>query len=865
MNQPPKPRALAPILDTIPPELKALPQWVGWRFTWRAGKPGETGTWTKAPFRADGKGAAKSTDPATWATFDTVCASMKRLGFDGIGFVFSPEDPHFGIDLDKCRDKDTGQLTPEALDWVKRFATYTEVSPSGTGVKLIGLGALPEGMSGRRNATTGAECYDRGRYFTVTGHRITECPQTCEGAPDVLTAFLAHHFPKKEAAPVSDRAPLTPLDMDDYGLLARAMSAKDGAKFSSLWSGSLAGYPGASEADMALAGRLLFWRQGDQARTEAMMRRSGLYRDKWDTMRGAQTYLEYTIAKAAEGKTEFYQPSGSRGRNENFENFEKVPYRVEEEEEEEEEEVYLPSKATISQNSQNSPSDWESDPLAFGSEILPPFPSWALPSVLRDFSEQVAASVGTAPDLPGVQVLAAVAAATQKRVAVLGKPGHVEPLTLWCIGIAPPGSRKSAIMGHVRKPFTVHEAKENERRRPDVERFESEERVAKARLTRAESGAAKVTADAVQLAELDSARRNLSELKPVRPLRLLADDATPEVLAMMLSENEGRLAVLDAEGAAFGHMIGRYSQNPAIEIYLKGHSGEDHTTDRAGGSGTARRTVSVHQAALTIGCAVQPEVLADLRKKKELAGRGALARCLFSFSEDTDAADEYDTPGLAEQTLRAYRERISDLLTLSPSRDLDDDGQPVPHMLALDDAALLLFTDFYREVQQERRAEVGGLFAEWLSKLHGATLRLAGVLHMAAHGKLGAERPISSQTMQGAIELGRYFSAHARAALARIREDEATEGALRILGWVKRNAGAVFEAMEKGGGLSLRDLRQQLRGFETQEELLASLLTLASRGYAREAPMPEREEGTRGRKPTAKWQFHPSLVWSVEV
>jgi putative DNA primase/helicase len=863
MNQTPKPRALTTLFDAIPPELKALPQWVGWRFVWREGKPGEAGKWTKAPFRADGKGGAKSTDPETWATFDQAKTSVKRLGFDGIGFVFSPEDQYFGVDLDACRDKETGQLTPEASDWVNRFGTYCEVSPSGTGVKLIGLGALPEGTMGRRNATTGAECYDRGRYFTVTGQRLQESPESCEGAPDVLTAFLAHHFPKKEAAPVNQSAPLTPLDMDDYELLAKANGAKDGAKFAALWSGSHAGLPGASEADMALAGLLLFWTQGDQARTEAMMRRSGLAREKWDTMRGAQTYLEYTIAKAAEGKTEFYNPLKT-GSSVNFVKNATFPLRGDRNKEEEEEEE-IPPSISANLTKLTKLTEWDSDPLSFGQEDLPPFPTWALPPVLRDFSEGLAASVGTAPDLPGVQVLAAVAAATQKRVAVAAKRGYIEPLTLWCIGIAPPGSRKSAIMGHIRKPFTVHEAKENERRLPEVDRFESEERLAKLRLTRAEGAAAKGNPSIDDRAELDTARRSLSELKPVRPLRLLADDATPEVLAMMLSENEGKLAVLDAEGAAFGHMIGRYSQNPAIEIYLKAHAGEDHTTDRAGGSGSARRTVSVHQAALTIGCAVQPEVLADLRKKKELAGRGALARCLFSFSEDTDAADEFDTPDLDEQALASYRRLISDLLTLSASRDLDDDGQPIPHMIGLDDEARVLFTDFYREVQKERRAEGDGLFAEWLAKLHGATLRIAGVLHMAEHGKPGAELSISSETMQGAIDLARYFSAHAQAALARIREDEATEGALRILGWVKRNAGQVAELTDKQGGVSLRDLRRQLRSFESEPDLAAALCMLASRGYAREAPMPEREEGTRGRKPTAKWQFHPSLVWSVEV
>jgi hypothetical protein len=857
---PSPPRISPPIVDNIPPELKALPQWVVWKLAWRPGKGDQPGKWTKVPHRADTGAPASSTDPVTWASFDAAIRAYQlgRSKWAGIGFVFDPDDPYIGIDLDGCRDPQTGQLTPEALEWVSRFGTYTEVSPSQTGVKLIALGALPEGMSGRRDATLGVECYDQGRFFTVTGQRLSGSPQTCEGAPEALRAFLAKHFPKAEPKPQAAPRPVEPLDMSDAELLAKAFAAKDGAKFSALWNGSLAGYPGSSEADMALAGLLLFWTQGDAPRTESLMRRSQLYRDKWDEKRGQGTYLSYTVEKALEGKSEFYKPKSG-----NFVKNATSPLRVNRNIEEEEEEPYLPS---ISDNlTKLTKLDWEGDPVSFGQENLVPFPSWALPSVLKDFSEQVAANVGTSPDLPGVQLLAAVAAAVQKRVSVVGKPGHVEPLTLWCIGISPPGSRKSAIMGHIRKPFTVTEVRENESRRPEVEEFESRERVAKARLGRAETAAAKGNPSIEVQAELDTARRNVSDLKPVRPLRLLADDATPEVLALMLSENEGRLAVLDAEGAAFGHMIGRYSQNPAIEIYLKAHAGEDHTTDRAGGAGTARRTVSVPQAALTIGCAVQPEVLADLRKKKELAGRGALARCLFSFSEDTDAADEYDTPDLAPDVTSRYRALIEGLLTLSPSLDRGEDGQPIPHMVGLECEARSLFTEFYREIRQKIREEGEGLFAEWLAKLHGAVLRLAGVLHMAKHGRIGAELGIDAETMAGAIELARYFSEHARAALARIREDEASEGALKILGWVKRNREQVAKLTEDQGGVSLRDLKRQLRTFDTQEELEASLYALAARGYAQEVPIPEREEGTRGRKPTARWQFHPSLTWSVEV
>ena len=126
----------------------------------------------------------------------------------------------------------------------------------------------------------------------------------------MLTAFLAHHFPKKEAAPVTDRAPVTPLDMDDYELLAKAMSAKDEQSSPRCGQAPMLDFQERPEADMALAGLLLFWTGGDQARTEAMMRRSGLAREKWDEARPGGTYLSTTIAKAAEGKTEFY--SGKR-------------------------------------------------------------------------------------------------------------------------------------------------------------------------------------------------------------------------------------------------------------------------------------------------------------------------------------------------------------------------------------------------------------------------------------------------------------------------------------------------------------------------------------------------------------------------
>ncbi len=858
-------------VNNIPLELRERSQWVVWKFKSRRGENSLPGQQTKVPFRADTGGAASSTNPQTWCSFEEAYQAFQTGSWDGIGYVFSQDDPYIGIDLDDCRSPETGDLTSDAINWIKCFATYAEVSPSETGIKIFLRGTLPNDMKGRRNAALGIECYDRGRYFTVTGQKLDEAPSTCTEASGALDGFLTKYFANASlpSAPLLTRS-LNQHDnhiLDDDHILEMARGATNGGKFDALWNNAYQTYyPGrsSSEADMALASILLFWTGGDVVRTASMMLRSQLRREKWDSPRGEGTYLSYTIAKARAGLRAVYCPQPKA----NFENFEsRCSRRVRIDVKVEQTEPYL-LNTTNSQNSQNSElasydTDWP-DPIPFGPENLPSFPTWCLPPVLCQFAEKVAANVGTATDLPGVQLVAAIAAAVQKRVVIVGKQGHVEPLTLWCIGIARPGARKSAIIQLVRRPFNLFEASENERNTPAVERFESEQRVARARLTKAENAAAKGDPSLDILAELDTARRNIDELKPVRLVRYLVEDATPEVLAILLAENGGRAAIIDSEGAVFGHMTGRYTDRPALEIYLKAHAGENHIVDRAGGGGTARRSITVFRAALTIGCAIQPEVLLDLRKKRECAGRGALARFLFSFSEETDAANEYETPDLPPHILNHYQKLIDELLSLTPSEHIGDDGQPQPHELTLSTDARTLFAEFYREAQITRRNESNGLFAEWLGKLHGATLRLAGVLHMAKFGKAGIQNEVDRETMASAIEISRYFLAHSRVALGHIRDDEATEGALRIIGWVRRNRVKVSAELEANAGISVRDLRQQLRStFDNQDGIHASLNLLTSRGYAREVTRPMREG--RGRKPVGNlWQFHP-MLWQTET
>lgn len=151
---------------TIPERLRHHAQWVNWKAIFRDGKE------VKLPVQPTGA-AASSTDPATWCRFD----QLATTGFSGVGFVFSMDDPYIGIDLDGCRDPQSGTIDDWAAEAIAKLATYAEVSPSRSGVKLIGTTDLswtnPNKVAvdapGHGGKSAGVEVYDRGRYFALTG------------------------------------------------------------------------------------------------------------------------------------------------------------------------------------------------------------------------------------------------------------------------------------------------------------------------------------------------------------------------------------------------------------------------------------------------------------------------------------------------------------------------------------------------------------------------------------------------------------------------------------------------------------------------------------------------------------------------
>lgn len=304
-----RPRLLHIVPEGIPAELKERRQWVVYRLILRDGR------WTKVPFDPGTLRPARTNDLRTWSSFRRALAQYAAGGADGVGFVFSRDDPYAGVDLDGCRDPASGGIVPWASDILAQLHSYAEVSPSSTGVKVIVRGSLPCTGTGRRrrlqdvSAQAGRpaeiEAYHHGRYFALTGVRLDAMPPAIEPRQAELRELWDRFFgakPCQRDTPGSLDGLAAAPGLPDAELLDLARQARTGDRFSQLYDeGSLDAYGGDhSRADLALCGMLAFWTNGDPVRIDHLFRQSALMRPKWDEQHAADgaTYGAMTVARA---------------------------------------------------------------------------------------------------------------------------------------------------------------------------------------------------------------------------------------------------------------------------------------------------------------------------------------------------------------------------------------------------------------------------------------------------------------------------------------------------------------------------------------------------------------------------------------
>ena len=193
--------------DGLLAEFKVLRNWLMWRSEERDGKP------TKVPYSTKGT-AASSTNPNTWASYSDVTAL--RANYSGVGFALS--DGRALIDLDGCRDPETGAITPKAQAIIARLDSYTEISPSGEGLHVYGEDES-NAHSVDRKEKAGVEVYTgrpyAGRYTTITEDHLPGTPT------EIRKLDLASFVADLEAGIYDDKSPVfahaaASFDIDDW-------------------------------------------------------------------------------------------------------------------------------------------------------------------------------------------------------------------------------------------------------------------------------------------------------------------------------------------------------------------------------------------------------------------------------------------------------------------------------------------------------------------------------------------------------------------------------------------------------------------------------------------------------------------------
>jgi replicative DNA helicase len=430
---------------------------------------------------------------------------------------------------------------------------------------------------------------------------------------------------------------------------------------------------------------------------------------------------------------------------------------------------------------------WE-PPMPFGAAgDVPAFPVEILPGWLGEYVAAVATATQTPPDLAGMLALAMLATVAAGAVEVEPRPGWREPLCLFIAVGMDAGARKSSVFSALTRPVADFERDQAAAALPGITETATLRRIADQAAAQAEAAAGRAPASQQEEARAEAIARAAEAARLVVPPlpRWLVDDATPEALAGLLAIY-GRIALLSPEGDVFDQMAGRYSQaGPNLGVYLKGHAGDLLKVDRRG-----RPPEYVERPCLTIGLAVQPEVLRGLAGRPGFGGRGLLARFLYSLPESLVGRRQPGAPPVVPAVADRYALEMH-ALAASLSALAGDDG---PALLALDPQATELLLVFERDLEPRLAAGSGDLahLAGWAAKLAGATCRLAGLLHLAGHLRDGWNRPISADTFAGAIQLAGYLVEHARAVFDLMGADPRVDDARWLLEWISRTGQAQF-------------------------------------------------------------------------
>ena len=268
------------ILKNIPSELKMNGLWCGWRLTDKG----------KEPFNLATGYHAKSNDENTFSAYPVLLNNIhnylkfdgqKQIGGIGLGIFRG----YSAIDIDHCVEED-GSISEMARDIIDFCQSYTEYSPSGTGIRIIFKTQvkIDKDVYYIKNSANNLEIYisnNTNKFVTITGNKLSG-----DMINEIDITYILDKYMKKGVFNIEK------------------ILAKD-EKLASLWNKQAPGSGSdESETDMALACKLAFYLKNDELEIKKYFEMSPYFQSKDDahkkkwfkgydieTIRGANKYI----------------------------------------------------------------------------------------------------------------------------------------------------------------------------------------------------------------------------------------------------------------------------------------------------------------------------------------------------------------------------------------------------------------------------------------------------------------------------------------------------------------------------------------------------------------------------------------------
>lgn len=441
----------------------------------------------------------------------------------------------------------------------------------------------------------------------------------------------------------------------------------------------------------------------------------------------------------------------------------------------------------------------------FGADLYRPFPVDALPSPIREYVSEGAASLGCDPAYIALPVITVCAAAIGNSRTIQLKADWSEPCVVWAAIVGESGTLKSPAWGLAVDPLIELE----------------------------------------ELARAPSPENKSTRVSITPTSRYVCADTTIERLAEILEDNlRGVLLARDELSGWFGSQTRYKGKQGGTDLpnWLEIHRAGRIIVDRKTGD---RRSIRVARAAVSVTGGIQPGVLIRAMTPEFLES-GFSARLLMAMPPRKPK--KWSDSSVSSDVKR----RFSGLLTGLVGLDFDAEGRP--HPLGLSPAALNTWKAFYNSWAEEQ-SQVEGELAAAYSKLEGYAARFALLHHVVTHaGRAEDDRvQIEEPSIRAGILLARWFAREFRRIYGLLAESADARRIRRLLEWIHL----------RGGRSTAKDLqRSNGRRYPTSEAATRDLDVLVQMKYGKWI---DREPGEVGGRPTRDFILDPTTDQTDET